>query len=187
MKKLIANIASATAVVASAAFLAGAALSLLASPASASTYTLDFTDTNSDVAHLVLTTAGSFGTVTSITGTFDGHSVTEAVVFGADQKIFATGPVVDYSGLGFTDPTSFNLYWTNQVRSFAHGELGVCYTGGCNTVSGFYPVTSATLNGVSVLSSSATPLPAAVVLFGSVLAGGSLLLRRRRSRSAIAA
>jgi polyisoprenoid-binding protein YceI len=185
MKKLIASIARATVVAASAAFLAGAALSSLPSPASASTYTLDFTDTNSDVAHLVLTTAGSFGTVTSITGTFDGHSVTEAVVFGADQQIYATGPFVDYSGLGFTDPTAFNVYWTNPTRSFALGELGVCYTGGCNTVTGFYPITSATLNGVPLAGT--TPLPAAVVLFGSVLAGGGLLLRRRRSRSAIAA
>jgi hypothetical protein len=180
MKKLISSIASA-------AFLAAAALASLASPTSANTYTLDFTDTNSDVAHLVLTTTGSFGTVTSITGTFDTLPVSEAGVFGADQKIFATGPVVDYSGLGFTNGTSFNLYWTNPVRSFASGELGVCFTNSCNTVTGFYPVTSATLNGVSVLNSSATPLPAAVVLFGSVLAGGSLLLRRRRSRSAIAA
>jgi hypothetical protein len=182
MRKLISSIASA-------AFLAGAALASLASPTSANTYTLDFTDANSDIAHLILTTTGSFGTVTSITGTFDTLPVSEVVVFGADQKIFATGPVVDYSGLGFTNgPGSFfNLYWTNPVRSFALGELGVCFTGGCNTVSGFYPVTSATLNGVSVLNSSATPLPAAVVLFGSVLAGGGLLLRRRRSRSAIAA
>jgi choice-of-anchor C domain-containing protein len=40
------------------------------------------------------------------------------------------------------------------------------------------------IGGVTV---SATPLPAAVVLFGSILAGGGLLLRRRRSGAATAA
>src|SRR3974390_2673253 len=81
--------------------LLGATL-LIAGPASANTYSLDFTDTHGDTAKLTLT-AGPLSlagtTVTSITGLFNGAPVSEVVVFGADQKIYsASVPFVDYPG-----------------------------------------------------------------------------------------
>jgi hypothetical protein len=161
-------------------------------PASANTYDLDFTDTHGDTFDLVLTTSGPItptGTqVTNITGFFDVFvDITPAPgLFGGDQRIYSTGPLVDYSGLGFyadttPDATPFNLYWTNTTRSFSVGEYGVCYVGSCNETSGFYPLTS--------LEFAATPLPSTwtmliagfVGLLGFVAFGG-----KKRNASALA-
>ena len=136
----------------------GACFVLVASqvPAGANTYDVAFTDSNGDVANLVFDTASPIsagGTlVTSITGTFDGFPLTETVVFGADQKIYSSGPFVDYSGVGFTNGTSFNLYWTDPTHSFAQGGYGVCYEASCNQSSGFYAVRNLTVTSVPELS-----------------------------------
>ena len=144
------------------------AILLIAGPASANTYTLDFTDSHGDTANLTLTTVGAYGLVTSISGTFDGTAVTEAPVWGADQMIYGTDPIVDWSGLGFdASTTPFNLYWTNFVRSSAQGELGLCYVGSCNTTTGFWAVTSFTLNDPP----PATPLPSTWMMLFAGLAG----------------
>jgi hypothetical protein len=161
------------------ALIVGAALSMLTVPASATVYHVTFSDSNGDTANLFLTTATPFtptGTaVTSISGTFDGLSVSEAAVFGADQKIYSTGAFVDYNGLGFTNPTAFNLYWTYPART-APGELGVCYIGSCNTATGFYPVSN--------FQVSAVPEPStwAMLLLG--FAGiGFVAYRRKNNHS----
>lgn len=124
--------------------------------ARAAIYNIVFTDSNGDVANLFFNTASPIsagGTlVTSITGTFNGLSVTEASVFGANQKIYSSGPFVDYSGVGFTNPTSFNLYWTDPTHSFAQGGYGVCYESSCGQSSGFYAVQNLTVTAVPELS-----------------------------------
>lgn len=148
ISKLTAGVAMATVVV-------GATLAVT-SPASANTYDLNFTDTHGDVADLVLTTAGAYGTVLSITGTFDSLSVSETSFAGSDQQIYSAGPFVDYPGIAWTNGIGdYNLYWTNPSHSFSTpGPYGVCYVGSCNETSGFYRLTSGTVNGVSL-----TPLP----------------------------
>jgi hypothetical protein len=161
-----------------------AATSAFVAPASANTYDLDFTDTHGDVADLVLTTSGSFGTVTQITGTLNGLPASELHIFGADQTIFATGPLVDYSGLGFTNGSSsnspLNLYWTNIDRS-GPGELGVCFTASCNNTSGFYALTS--------IEFTATPLPSTWTMLIAGFVGLGFLAYRgpKKGSAAIAA
>ena len=176
--------------VAVAAFVV-AATSAFVAPASANTYDLDFTDTNGDVAALVLTTTGAYGLVNTITGTFDGLSVSETNFAGSDNIIYSSGPLVDYPGIAWTNGTPYNLYWTNEVRSFSTpGPLGLCYVYTCNEVSGFYRLTSGTLNGQPLEGITATPVPSTwtmliagfVGLFGFVAFGG-----KKRNAAATAA
>jgi hypothetical protein len=104
--------------------------------------------------------------------------VAEAAVFGADQQIYSTSPFVDYAGLGFFDvftSLDFNLYWTNPSRS-GPGELGLCYVAGCNTTSGFYPLTS--------FSENEVPEPLTLSLFGAGLLGLGALRRRKSPKDA---
>jgi hypothetical protein len=164
--------------------LVGAIL-LIAGPASANTYTLDFTDSNGDTADLTLTTAGAYGVVTSISGTFDGAAVTEATTWGPDQKIYGTGPLVDWAGLGFqTSATPYDLYWTNPARS-APGELGVCYVSTCDTTTGFWAVTSFTLTDPPPPT---TPLPSTWMMLFAGLAGlGFVAYRGTKQSSAVIA
>jgi hypothetical protein len=157
---------------------------MIAAPASANSYTLDFTDTHGDTASLTLTAGPlSLGgtSVTSITGLFNGLPVSEIVVFGADQRIYSfTVPLVDYAGLGFTNGTPYNLYWTNTAHTFAQGELGICYTANCNTTFGFYPLTFGTLDGVPL--QGVTPLPSTWTMALLGLAGLGFFSYRRQRR-----
>jgi hypothetical protein len=161
-------------------------------PASANTYDLDFADTNGDSFQLMLTTSGPITptgtTVTNITGFFDVFfDISPAPgLFGGDQQLYSTGPLVDYPGLGFyAGTTPFNLYWTNTTRSFAAGELGVCYVAGCDETSGFYPLVSGTLDGQPLQGIAATPLPSTwTMLIAGFVGLGFFAYRGSKRKSA---
>jgi len=142
-------------------------------------YFMDFTDTHGDVGHLLLQTASPdspTGTViTSITGTLDGSPVSsDPGLFGGDQEIYSTGEPVDYPGIGLTDVHGdlLNIYFTDPNRA-GPGELGICFVAGCNSTTGFYPVTS--------FAFGAAPEPAswALLLSGVAMLGAGLRLARR--------
>lgn len=117
--------------------------------ASAAIVDFNFTDSHGDVVDLILQTSGPVAptgsSLTSITGTFNGLSISGPIGFaGSDNVIYGSGPLVDYSGIAWVTSADqdFNLYWTNHVRGATPGGLGVCYVSTCNTTTGFYAVSA---------------------------------------------
>jgi hypothetical protein len=193
MKKLIADIASATAMVASAALLAGAALLVAPSGANASLITDGWSwsspnGTGSGTLTYDTATACCSPTeyqVTGMTGIIN--------AFGAGPEVITFFPNPSYPA-EILSPSGFFIF----DDAFLPGQNPLVTNGGLlflasglewnifsNGPSAYVLYNNAGQNESG--NFSATPLPAAVVLFGSVLAGAGLLLRRRRSRGAIAA
>jgi hypothetical protein len=104
----------------------------------------------------------------------DGTSATNTVDVSVGnktnvQKTYTLAGTNTKSNMNYILETLFFTASGSTTLTFASADLPSPFPTGA-----FGPV----IGGVDV---SATPLPGAILLFGSILAGGSLLLRRRRS------
>lgn len=171
---------------ASAAFLA-----LQASGASAAIFNWSYTDGGSNVGSGTFTASQDLGLdptgntylVSGVTGTANGESVgTVGSFFGTDQLIFPASPrLVDRNGVGFFSALSgFALYEDDggyaPGSEFACGDIYCLITGPANQDSHTVPI-AVNLS----ITAADTPLPGALPLFASGLAGLGLFgLRRKR-------
>jgi hypothetical protein len=156
------------------AALAATAISLSA-PAKAATYSVSFDGAVFDVSALI--TVDGANNVTAISGNVVG--VNGGAISGLvplvpsnpdwfyDNQFFASGPsYVDLNGILFTAGAwIYNLYFDGGYLLSTHNPDNSNYVWGDR----------------GTLAVAETPLPGAIWLFGTALAGLASLLRRRRS------
>ena len=94
---------------------AAVAMALAGGPVHAAVYDFTLTDSAGDTVVGQPDTVGD--TVTAISGTLDGFTITGLSTYaGADQTLYPTTPYVDFSGISFTaNGVSYN--WSNYSGS----------------------------------------------------------------------
>jgi hypothetical protein len=128
-------------------------------------------------------------TVTSISGTFDSTTIDTLLAPGGynsnDNLLFATFPQLDTSGISFELDGGTDV---NIALADFFGPIGYCTTessgvSDCIEIEAIYYFTYGNVN-ISDEFSASTPLPSALPLFATGLAGFGLFARRKRKQAA---
>jgi len=184
----------------------GIAMCLCAS-AQATVYDWTYTDIGATGSGTLTTGGQNNGgaIITGITGVFNGGAISGlGGGFFADDRLFPSSPLLDYNGLAFHAtilgvPTTVELFYESQRQSL-FGQAGYGFTAYpqsfefCNNpdscssagmrIEGI-DITARLNSGLSGQFEvvSATPLPGALPLLGTVLGAAYVVSRRRRHRA----
>jgi hypothetical protein len=179
------------------------------SSARASVYDWTYTDNGVSGSGTLITGAASGGgfIITGITGTFDGGTITGlGGGFLADDTLFSSAPLLSFDGLAFHAtiegvPSTVEFFFLDQQQSFT-SQAGYGFTSYLQSLEFCNDPDSCAaagnrIEGIDLNARfdsdlagqfevvSATPLPGALPLMGSVL-GAAYIIRRRRRNCATA-